>query len=288
MTEAARTRLRVPVAYTISSAARVVLRHGVIDLHCHILPGIDDGPQTIEQSLALARAAAASGTRTVVATPHVSWQYRNDPSTIAQLVEAVGERLRAEHIGVELRGGAEIAMTIVGDLDARQLAAHALGGGRWLLIEPPFTLVASGLDLLIADLQQRGHRVVLAHPERCQAFHRDRRLLEAQVAAGALVSITAGSLVGQFGGRVRRFALELVRDELVHNVSSDAHNAAGRPPGTAAAINAAGLAPLSEWLTQAVPAAILDGKQIPPRPSVAPGDVGGRRGGILRRALWRG
>jgi len=264
------------------------LRRGVIDLHCHILPGIDDGPRTIEQSLALARAAAASGTRMVVATPHVSWQYRNDPSTIAQLVEAVGERLRAEDIGVELRGGAEIAMTIVGDLDVRQLAAHTLGGGRWLLIEPPFTPVVAGLDVIVDALQDAGYGVLLAHPERCQALHRNRLLLEALVAAGALVSITAGSLVGQFGGRVRRFALELVRDELVHNVDSDAHDAAGRPPGTAAAIHAAGLAPLDEWLTQAVPAAILDGKQITQRPSVALGDARGRGPGIMRRVRWRG
>ena len=99
-------------------------------------------------------------------------------------------------------------------------------------MEPPFAPTVTGLDSILFDLQRQGHRVLLAHPERCQAFHRDPRMLESLVGAGILTSITAGSLVGSFGGEARRFALSLARDGLIHNVASDTHDTVRRPPGT--------------------------------------------------------
>ena len=132
-----------------------------------------------------------------------------------------------------------------------------------------FTPIATGVENILGSLQREGYRILLAHPERCPAFHRDPEMLEALVAGGVLTSITAGSLVGQFGGDVRRFALGLVRDGLVHNVASDAHDHVKRPPQIAAELERAGLAPLTDWLTRAVPTAILsDGASIPPRPNV--------------------
>jgi protein-tyrosine phosphatase len=254
----------------------------MIDLHCHVLPGIDDGPETIEDSIALARAAVAAGTRTLVATPHVSWRYPNEPDAIARLVDEVKARLAAEEVELELRPGAEIAMTRLIDIDPAQLPRLGLGGGPWLLIEPPFTPVATGLDTVILDLQQRGHRIVLAHPERCPAFHRDPRMLGSLVRTGVLTSITAGSLVGSFGEPVRRFALELARNGLIHNVASDAHDRVKRPPGMADELKQAGLSRLAQWLTQEVPAAILSGDEIPPRPAVALPDIG-----RVRRRWWQ-
>ncbi len=241
----------------------------VIDLHSHVLPGIDDGPDTIEGSLALARAVAQSGVTTLVATPHVSWSYPNDPDTIVRLAGELNAQVQAEGIPLEIRPGAEIAMTRAAEIDPEQLPRLSLGGGPWLLVECPFTPVATGMDALVLDLQHRGHRVVLAHPERCPAFHRDRIALETMVRAGALASITAGSLVGRFGGQVQRFALQLVRDELVHNVASDTHDLVRRPPGIRDELEQAGLGPLADWLTSQVPRAVLDGGRIPPRPGIA-------------------
>jgi protein-tyrosine phosphatase len=241
----------------------------VIDLHCHILPGIDDGPDAIEGSLMLARAAAAAGIGTIVATPHVSREYPNDAATIAELLDDVRARLSAEGVALELHPGAEIAMTMIDDIAPEELQQLTLGGGPWLLIECPFTSLASGVDILLLRLQSHGHRVVLAHPERSPFFHRDPEMLGSLVRAGALTSITAGSLTGRFGSRVRRFALDLAHDELVHNVTSDAHDHAGRPPGIRAELEDAGLGRLGEWLAQAVPAAILAGEEIPPRPAFA-------------------
>jgi protein-tyrosine phosphatase len=255
----------------------------VIDLHSHVLPGIDDGPDSIDGSLDLARAAAANGTRTLLATPHVSWRYPNGPATIAPLVDALNERLRADEIALEVLPGAEIAMTRLADLEPDELARLGLDGGRWLLVEPPFTPVLTGLDSILLDLQRRGYRILLAHPERCHAFHREPEMLAALVGAGVLTSVTAGSLVGRFGADVRRFALGLARDGLIHNVASDAHDHVKRPPSIAAELTEAGLAPLVDWLTRAVPAAILADGEIPPRPAV---DLPASEKGS-RRAWWR-
>jgi protein-tyrosine phosphatase len=252
----------------------------VIDLHCHVLPGIDDGPGAIEESIALARAAADAGIRTIVATPHVSWRYRNLAETILRLTHELNERLRGEGVPVEIRPGAEIAMTRIGDIDREELSRLGIGGGKWLLLEPPFTPLVTGLEAIVMSLQSNGHQVVLAHPERCPAFHSDPGALRSIVRAGALTSITAGSLVGRFGGEVRRFALNLAAEELVHNVASDAHDEVRRAPGIAAELERAGLGPLSDWLTLEVPEAILSGGPIPPRPVF-------RIPRVARRAPWR-
>lgn len=258
-----------------------MVQPSVIDLHCHVLPGIDDGPATIEDSIALARAAAAGGTRTIVATPHVNWRYHNRTETIAQLARELEERLKAEGVPIEIRPGAEIAMTRVGDIDRAELPRLGLGEGPWLLLEPPFAPLAGGLDAIVVSLQRSGRQIVLAHPERCPVFHRDPRMLRALVDAGSLTSITAGSLVGRFGETVRRFALGLAQEGMIHNVASDAHDNIRRSPGMARELDQAGLGPLTEWLTQEVPAAILDGSDIPSRPAVAL-DIG-----TPRRRWWR-
>jgi protein-tyrosine phosphatase len=247
----------------------------VIDLHCHVLPGIDDGPPTLADSLELARAAARGGTRVLVATPHVSSRYRNDAETIARNVVALNRSLAAESVltatgdVLEVRAGAEIALTLIAELDAAQLAHLHLGDGPWLLVEPPFAAIAPNLDKALLGLQRDGHRIVLAHPERCPAFHRDPQMLGRLVRGGALTSVTAGSLEGSFGGEARSFANALAREGLLHNVTSDAHDHEHRPPSIAPELERAGLAPLAEWLTGEVPAAILAGHAIPPRPVAA-------------------
>ncbi len=255
----------------------------MIDLHCHVLPGIDDGPTTIEGSLALARAAAASGTRVMVATPHVSWRYRNDATTIARLVGELNARLAAERVlsaggaPLEIRAGAEIALTQIAEIHPPELERLTLGGGEWLLVEPPFAPVAPHLDELLLELQRDGRRIVVAHPERCPAFQRNRGMLERLVREGFLTSVTASSFGGRFGAEARRFALELARDGLLHNVASDAHDHLHRPPEILAELGRAELAPLTRWLTEAVPRAILDGGEIPPRPATTLPEVKAQR-----------
>lgn len=264
----------------------------MIDLHCHILPGIDDGPATIAESVALARAAAGAGTRVLVATPHVSLRYTNHAATIDRVACELREILRAERVEIEIVAGAEISVARIGDLRPEELECLTLGNGGSLLIEPPFASSACGLEPIVADLQRRGYRVVLAHPERCAAFQRDPATLESIVSGGALTSITAGSLAGRFGRHVRDFALLLAHEGLVHNVASDAHDIQRRAPGATAELEQAGLGALGDWLTQDVPSAILTGREIPRKPAVElslPNARGGRwhwplRSAVLRRA----
>src|SRR5471030_2122865 len=106
----------------------------MIDLHCHVLASIDDGPATIEGSVALARAAAAAGTTTLVATPHVSARYRNDARTIRRLVDELNTRLEAGGVELEVLPGAEIAITSVIEIEPSELPSLALGDGPWLLM----------------------------------------------------------------------------------------------------------------------------------------------------------
>ncbi len=240
----------------------------MIDLHSHVLAGIDDGPETVDGSQAMLAAAAEAGIQTMVATPHVSSRYRNDASTI---VDAAA-RLAAERDPAqapEVLVGAEVAATRIPELDHGELPALCLGSGPWMLVEPPFASVLTGLDTTIGELHGLGCRVLLAHPERCQAFRRDPAQLEALIDGGVLASLTSGSLIGRFGGEAKRMALALLDAGLAHNVASDAHDANQRPPSIAAELDSSGYGELREWLTVEVPSAILAGDQIPRRPAVA-------------------
>jgi len=240
----------------------------VIDLHCHLLAGIDDGPAEIEGSRALARTAARAGTQTLVATPHVNARYPNAAQTIARLLDELRDRLAADprEPSPQLRAGAEVALAYAAGLDDDELARLHLGGGPWLLLEPPSAPVDFDVAEGITGIAGRGHRVLIAHPERCPVFQRDPRVLAGLVGEGALTSVTAAALRGRFGTNVRHFAIELVHEGLVHNVASDAHHHEERPPTMTQELERAGLGPLAGWLTSEVPAAILAGEEIPARP----------------------
>jgi protein-tyrosine phosphatase len=252
----------------------------VIDLHCHVLPGVDDGPETLEDSIELCRAAVAAGTRTIVATPHVSWDWPGVTSNvIAEGVERVNDALRAEGIDLEVRPGAEIAMTRASDLSDDELEALRLGGGPYLLIECPCSPASAGFDGLLHAIAQRGHRIVLAHPERCPAFLRDQPLLQGFVDAGMLTSLTAGAFAGRFGREVERFARRLLEDGLVHDIASDGHGAGmRRPPSIGPELEEAGFGDSADWHARAVPLAILDGTPLPPAPAPPPAP---RKHGLL-------
>lgn len=257
----------------------------MIDLHTHVLPGIDDGPATVEGSLALARAAVADGATTLVATPHVTWEIQNDSAAIAAGVRDLQAELDRAGIALELRTGAEVAITRAFELDDEELARLRLGGGAWLLAECPLSSAAPGFDGALASIAARGHRIVLAHPERSPVMQRDPELLRRLVASGMLTSVTAGALLGRFGSTVQRFSLWMFEEDLVHNVASDAHDTRRRPPGIGEALAYAdaqlpGVSERAEWLTMSVPRAMLAGDPIPDAPGPVPAK---RRRGLFRR-----
>jgi protein-tyrosine phosphatase len=261
----------------------------VFDLHSHVLPGVDDGAPTLQASIAMARAAVTAGTTDLVATPHVTFDIPTSARTVHDGVAALQPELDAAGVPLRLHTGGELGIARATELDDDELAALRLGGGEWLLAECPLSPAsATGFEPLLLHLQARGHRIVLAHPERSPALQRDPERLQRLVDAGMVTSITAGSLVGRFGATVQRFTQDMVAAGLVHSVASDAHDAVRRPPGLRDEIYAAddelpGLADEAEWLTVDVPRAILEGGPIPPRPGPPP--MRRRRGLLsLRRA----
>jgi protein-tyrosine phosphatase len=197
----------------------------MIDLHCHILPGVDDGPATMQEAIELARGASADGITTVAATPHVDHAHPGvDARRVRAAVSVLQERLRIAGVDVVIATGGEVAFTRALELGDAELRALTLGGAGWLLLECPLTSTgAPGFVGAARMLAQRGHRVLLAHPERSPVFLRSPELLDELVADGMLAQVTARALTGSFGRTVRDLAVELTRRGAAHVVASDGH-----------------------------------------------------------------
>jgi protein-tyrosine phosphatase len=257
----------------------------VIDLHCHILHGVDDGPATLEESMSMARVAAADGIETIVATPHVSYDYPTDPGEVEGRVAELNAALTEAGVALSVVRGAEVAMTTLVELDRPALSSVAIAGGPYLLVEPPHGFVPDLLERLVFDLQVDGFRPVLAHVERCAGLGNKPDRVEQLAERGIVCSITAASATGHFGPHVRGVTRELLRRGLVHDVASDAHSAERRPPEITPARPAvekdAAIEGAWEWLTHAVPAAIVAGEDLPAVPAERPVSRG--PGAIWRR-----
>jgi protein-tyrosine phosphatase len=257
----------------------VVARRGrrvavIVDVHCHILPGLDDGPQVIDDSVRQAAAHVAAGTDAVIATPHVRADLPDvDSARIARTAQALSELLASRGAALKVLPGAEVDLKHACALDDDELVALRLGGGPWLMVEAPLRRSADDAEVMLGLLRSRGHRLLIAHPERSPQFLRNPGLLRSVVAAGAVTQVTALALTGGFGSTVRRYARWMVEEQLAHVVASDAHDLRARPPGMHAPLAQAGFAELAPWLLEQGPEAVLAGTDVPVPP--AP-----RRGGL--------
>jgi protein-tyrosine phosphatase len=210
----------------------------VIDLHAHILPGIDDGPRSLEEALEMARLAVADGITTMVATPHlfrrksVEFRELNRPDVIRQAVARLNEKLREEEINLTILPGCEIPLfiDIIKFIDD-QLILTINDTERYICLEMPDTVIPPATDDIIFQLKSRGITPIITHPERNLIFYEMPDKLRRFISLGCLAQITARSLTRGFGWGVSRFAKRLVRNGLVHLMASDAHNVAKRPPG---------------------------------------------------------
>ena len=245
----------------------------MIDLHTHVLPGVDDGPASMEETIQLARVARRVGIDTLVATPHVSAELPTSPETVRRGVEEVNARLADEGVPVTVVAGGEIDIAWSATLEQAELDALRLGDGDWLLMECPLSQVVGPFWLVLRDLEAGGFGIVLAHPERSPAIRRNPDLLTDLLSTGMLSSITAGSLLGRFGEEVRRFAFGMLEQGLVHNITSDAHDPVRRPPELRQARRLVeaefpGTESLTGWMTRQLPAAILAGRPLPHAPAL--------------------
>lgn len=260
----------------------------MIDLHAHVLAGVDDGPADLDAAVTLCRAMADGGIASVAATSHVSDAYPNSAETLAEARAVLRERLAAEGIRLEVLQGAEVTIERAAALPDAALEGLTLGEGRHLLVESPLSPSAVDVERPLLGVLDRGHPIVLAHPERAPAFQRDPGQLVRLVAAGVLCSVTAGAFAGRFGRTARGLAVDMMAEGLVHDVASDAHDLAGRPPGLGEGLDAAaealtGLDGIRAWLTEDAPSAILAGRP----PGAPPGRIARAPQRRRRRAPWR-
>jgi protein-tyrosine phosphatase len=248
----------------------------VIDLHSHILPGVDDGPDTLEQSLEIARAAVADGITVMAATPHVREDYPTDPDTMEEGVGQLRRALVAHGVPLDIRKGGEIAFERLQRLDDDSLRRFGLAGNpHVLLLEFPYYGWPLAAEQMLFTLRTRRYIPVLAHPERNGEVQSDPERLRPFVESGALVQVTAASLDGRLGRRPRDAAIDLVERGLAHMIASDAHAPTLRAVGMAAAAEAVGGGEVADWLVHGVPEAIVTGTALPPRPE--------RKRGLFRR-----
>ena len=204
----------------------------MIDLHCHILPGLDDGPKTMEGSLQMCAIARADGLETIVATPHMlNGLYKVEREDILAGVNELNQACRKEEIDITILPGADIRVDHeLGQLLEAGRVLTVADAGQHLMLELPEETVPAELQGLLFELQLMGVTPVISHPERNFAIQQNLGLLRKLVEAGNLTQITAGSLTGKFGQEVQKCSRQIIQAGLGHLLASDAHSSKHRRP----------------------------------------------------------
>ncbi|NIL97068.1 MAG: hypothetical protein GTO53_05925 [Planctomycetales bacterium] len=256
--------------------------HCFVDIHCHLLPGIDDGARDWDESLAMAELAVADGVQTILCTPHQLGSYRqNTAADVRQRVRQLDALLRERQIPLNVLPGADVRIEpdLVAELQADRVLT--LGDqGRHVLLELPHDLYLP-LDPLVEALRGVGLQSILSHPERNQGILRQPSLLTQLVSAGCLMQVTAGSLLGTFGPSVQQFSQKILQEGLCHFLATDAHGATARRPRLQAAFRRATQLVGTEYARRICcenPGRVASGK------SVAAGVQQGARPGL--RGWW--
>lgn len=198
----------------------------LVDIHNHILPGLDDGAATVEQSLMLISDAAANGIKHIIATPHQDESYRNKSSIVYSKVSEMNALLLEKNIPVKLYAGMEILL-YEGILENNLLTLA--NTGKYILIELPNNHFPPYLFDVLYKLQLKDLIPIIAHPEKNPVLMKKKDKVLEIVARGALLQITAGSVLGKNGRKVKAFTKQLLKENLVHFVASDAHSLRKRP-----------------------------------------------------------
>lgn len=206
----------------------------MIDIHSHILPGIDDGARTEADSIAMAQVAIKEGIDTIIATPHHrNNSYDNYKQEIVTNVSILNELFQQRNIPLKVIAGQEVR--IYGELleDYAKGEIQTLADTKYLLLEFPSREVPQYAEQLLYDIQLSGLRPIIAHPERNMELLENHDRMYELIRNGALAQVTAGSVLGKFGKDVQEFTEQLIKANLVHFIASDAHNTKSRGFGLA-------------------------------------------------------
>lgn len=202
----------------------------MIDIHCHILPGIDDGAKDEEASIAMAKAAVAQGIQTIIATPHhQNGSYTNTKTSILENVQALNNLLQEEGIPLTILPGQENRLfgEMVSDLQSGELLTLT-NETNYLFVEFPSGSVPRYAKQMLFDLQVAGVKPIIVHPERNREIIEHPSILFDLVQRGALTQVTAASVIGKFGKNIQKFTHQLIEANLTHFIASDAHNTTSR------------------------------------------------------------
>lgn len=202
----------------------------MIDIHNHILPGIDDGCRSLEESLELARLAVKEGIHDIIATPHhANGRYQNEAEKVRQATAQLNTALAGEGIELRIHTGQEIRVykELLDDLNAGKLLT--LAGSRYMLLEFSSSRVPEGIEDLLHELNLAGITAIIAHPERNMELAGNLPRLADLIDRGALAQMTTHSLNGLFGRKIQSISMDMCRSNLIHFLSSDAHHPKERP-----------------------------------------------------------
>lgn len=203
----------------------------MLDLHCHILPGIDDGATNLDVSLTMARMAVDDGVHTIACTPHIyPGMYENTAAGIRRAMASLQAELDRRQVPLRLLEGADVHLEPGLDKSIASGRIPTLAGSRYLLLEPPHHVMPPRFEETVFSLKLAGYVPVITHPERLTWIADHYALLARMVRAGAWMQITAGSLTGRFGRAPQRLGERMLDDALVHIIATDAHNSTRRPP----------------------------------------------------------
>lgn len=202
----------------------------MIDIHSHVLPGLDDGAATMEDAIAMAQAAASEGIATIIATPHHrNGAYDNPKSSVLPLAAELNDELKRRGIALTVLPGQEVRLH--GDLldGFHRHEVMTLAYTPYILIEFPPDHVPKYAEQLLFDMQVNGLIPIIAHPERNAEIIEQPERLYQLVKRGALAQLTASSVTGHFGKKIKTFSFQLIEANLAHFIASDAHNITNRP-----------------------------------------------------------
>lgn len=203
----------------------------MIDLHCHILPGIDDGAPDLEVALAMARCAVDDGITVTACTPHIyPGLYENNRDSIMAAIDSFRQVLASENIPLRLVEGADthLAPDLAGQIKAGKVPT--LNGSRYFLFEPPHHIEPPRIEHTVFALIAAGYVPVITHPERLTWIEENYAVFGRMVQSGAWMQITAGSLTGRFGARPQYWAERIMDEGLCHILATDSHHIKRRPP----------------------------------------------------------
>ncbi|MDW7669951.1 MAG: CpsB/CapC family capsule biosynthesis tyrosine phosphatase [Bacillota bacterium] len=203
----------------------------MIDIHNHIIWGVDDGAKTIEDSIEMAKIASEDGIHKIVATPHfMEDSFQVHKEKIIEKIDTLNLKLKEENIDVEILKGNEafITVDILEKIEENKILS--INNSKYILVEFPLMNIPQNSEKIINNIMKKGYRPVIAHPERINSIVNDPSILIPFIEMGCITQITSGSILGLFGEKIKKTSKEMITRNMVYIIGSDAHNTRSRKP----------------------------------------------------------